>query len=116
MFFVDDIIGLYQKEKRQKAYEFRDALNKDMCLGEVKWFLDVRVLRNRDELKGWLCQSCVKRVAHRYSLDSMKPLNTPMGTEEVRTRRESRKIIAESDSPLSAKSWIFVICYCDYPP
>jgi reverse transcriptase-like protein len=87
MFFVDDIIGLYRKEKRQKAFEFRDALKQRYELremGEVKWFLGVRVLRNRDELKLWLCQdSYIERITHRYNLESMKPPNTPMATEEL---------------------------------
>ncbi len=58
-FFINDIITLYHrtyhyrweafKQRLFNKYEFKD-------LGEIKWFIGIRVIRDRTQRKLWLCQ------------------------------------------------------------
>jgi hypothetical protein len=85
-FYVDDIILLSRKERAKQAaklktdlmarYEMRD-------LGPVQWFLGIRVTRDREKCKVYLCQdSYIDQVAHRYHLTNRKaPTTTPETTE-----------------------------------
>ena len=86
-FHVDDIVILcqtkdlfkYQQLRNQlhDRYEFRD-------LGVLKWFLGIRILRDREEKKLWLCQdSYVEKIVSTFHLQDVKPALTPMGGEEL---------------------------------
>lgn len=58
-FFVDDIVFLFREKDKQTAeqsitrlkatYEMKD-------LGDLQWFLGMRILRDRDTRRLWLCQ------------------------------------------------------------
>ena len=85
LFFVDDIITMYRPENRYQATSFMESLGetfdvKDM--GELKWFLGVRVIRDRPNRKLWLCQdSYVDKITRRFNLEFDKSPKTPMSTE-----------------------------------
>jgi hypothetical protein len=75
-FFVDDIVVLYHRTS-QKAYEsFRTGLMtpiKVREIGDLKWFLGIRVVRDRDQRKIWLCQDAyVSRIAKKFNLEGRK--------------------------------------------
>ena len=82
-FYVDDIVLLARKEFRDemlrlkaelmKKYEMRD-------LGELQWFLNIRVIRDRQQRKLWLCQDAyidkiVKTYNHEHSAKAATPLS-----------------------------------------
>ncbi|KAM4059013.1 reverse transcriptase (RNA-dependent DNA polymerase) [Hirsutella rhossiliensis] len=56
-FYVDDIIWAYPKEEEAAAREAIRGLQqryKMTRLGEPKWFLGIRILRNRSQRTIWL--------------------------------------------------------------
>ncbi|KAJ6439138.1 peramine synthetase [Purpureocillium lavendulum] len=71
-FFVDDIVLLHRSKHQRAADEFIIGLKaqyemKD--LGELKWFLGIRVLRNRAARKLWLCQdSYIEKIVNQYGI------------------------------------------------
>jgi hypothetical protein len=53
-------------------------------LGELSWFLGIRVIRDRRQRKLWLCQdSYSRKIATTFHLTDRKPLATPLATEEL---------------------------------
>jgi len=86
-FYVDDIAILhritdasaYESFRTQlfERYEMRD-------IGELKWFLGIRVIRDRVQRKIWLCQdSYIDKIAHSFNLTDGKAPPTPMATDEL---------------------------------
>ncbi|KAJ3454754.1 hypothetical protein MRS44_013354 [Fusarium solani] len=56
-FYVDDIVILYRRMDRKKADEFIEQLKKQFNihdLGELRWFLGTRVIRDRNQRLIWL--------------------------------------------------------------
>jgi hypothetical protein len=57
-FYIDDIVALFQK-KHQKAFEnFIEKLigHYDLRdIGELSWFLGIRIICDREQKKIWLC-------------------------------------------------------------
>jgi Reverse transcriptase (RNA-dependent DNA polymerase) len=44
------------------SYEFKD-------LGDLKWFLGIRVIRDRPNRKLWLCQDAyINKIANKFNL------------------------------------------------
>jgi hypothetical protein len=76
LFFVDDIIPIYHPKNQQKFDEFKEAFKAKYeirDLGELKWFLGIRILRDRENRKLWLCQdSYVEKITHRFHLEDRK--------------------------------------------
>jgi IS30 family transposase len=87
LFFVDDIVALYRKEHRHRIMELKEAILRQYRmrdLGEISWFLGIRVIRDRKAQKLWLCQdSYIGKIAHRYHLEDRRPPCTPMGVEPL---------------------------------
>jgi hypothetical protein len=88
-FYVDDIVVLYRRSAEAKFRAFRAALlaRYEMReLGDLKWFLNIRVRRDRSELKLWLCQdSYISNMASSFHLDALSHYpDTPMATDELR--------------------------------
>jgi hypothetical protein len=57
-FYVNDIAILYNKKHEQKFKEFERRLLKRFemrVIGELKWFLEIRIDRERVTRKLWLC-------------------------------------------------------------
>ena len=85
-FFVDDITILCKTadlprlesfvQNLMQRYELRD-------LGELSWFLGIRILRDRPRRRLWLCQdSYIEKIVSKFHLDDVKPATTPMVTKE----------------------------------
>jgi Reverse transcriptase (RNA-dependent DNA polymerase) len=81
-FYVDDIVLLARKEHREemegikaklsKKYEMRD-------LGELRWFLNIRIIRDRQQRKLWLCQdSYVDKIVKKFNLEHGVKAYTPL--------------------------------------
>lgn len=91
-FYVDDIVILYHKRHQPEFIQFKQALLakyefKD--LGELKWFLGIRVIRNRQEQKLWLCQdSYIEKVTTSFNLLEHGLFKTPLQCEELSTNEE----------------------------
>jgi hypothetical protein len=86
-FYVDDVVVLYHRSHQSEFQQFKDALLstydfKD--LGALKWFLGIRIIRDRALKKLWLCQdSYIEKVARTYNLIQGASFKTPLATEEV---------------------------------
>jgi hypothetical protein len=80
-FYVDDIIIANAPDKQQEPDDLFHALEKEWPLrdlGDARWFLGIRILRDRQQGKLWLCQdSYISSVAHRYHLDDSRRFETP---------------------------------------
>jgi hypothetical protein len=82
---VDDIVLLGKdkellnqfKEALLERYEIRD-------LGDLSWFLGIRITRDWDKGKLWLCQdSYINKIATSFHLDSSKPVYIPLIQDEL---------------------------------
>ena len=86
-FFVDDIALVYHKNAEVEAAAFKVVLMKAYemkDLGPMKWFLKVRIERDREARKIWICQDTyIKKMARRFQLDKKECPPTPMGTEHL---------------------------------
>jgi hypothetical protein len=59
-FYVDDIMIIYLKENLNRMRFFEKSLIKRFemrILKELKWFLEIKIIRNRINKKIWLCQN-----------------------------------------------------------
>lgn len=71
-FYVDDVVILYHRSHQTEFQDFKKALLnryefKD--LGTLKWFLGIRIVRNREDQRLWLCQdSYIEKVATTFNL------------------------------------------------
>ncbi|CBF74296.1 uncharacterized protein ANIA_04289 [Aspergillus nidulans FGSC A4] len=77
LFYVDDIIIINRPtpEARTEANRFKEALEARYELrhmGEVGWFLNIRVIRDRPNRKLWLCQDAyMDQMAAKFHLNDM---------------------------------------------
>jgi hypothetical protein len=87
IFFVDDFILLSGKEHREERDEFKKALMAKYPmreLGPLKWFLGIRVIRDRESRRLWLCQDTyIKKIVTRYNLEGYKPTSIPLPPEKL---------------------------------
>ena len=50
-------------------------------LGNAKYFLDIRIIRNRDNKKLYLYQDAfIDKILDRYGITNAKPVNTPIAS------------------------------------
>ncbi|KAL1956597.1 hypothetical protein VTO42DRAFT_7008 [Malbranchea cinnamomea] len=81
-FYVDDIVLLAHKGDRiyleatkarlMERYEMRD-------LGELRWFLGLRILRDRLQRKVWICQDAyVDKIAYKFGIKANARVTTPL--------------------------------------
>ena len=86
-FYVDDVVILYHKIHEAEYLEFKKALLnayqfKD--LGELKWFLGIRIIRDRANRRLWLCQdSYIEKLADSFKITASKAIKTPLAVEEL---------------------------------
>ena len=53
-------------------------------LGPVKWFLGIRIIRDREQGKVFLSQdSYIEKIANKYNLTSYRDPYTPLPAEEL---------------------------------
>lgn len=83
-FFVDDIPTLYKRHFEHKFHEFwRNVMQRYevKALGDIKWFLNMRIIREKEQKAVYLCQdSYIKKVIKRYDLPTLKLPPTPLTT------------------------------------
>ena len=86
-FFVDDICCMFRACDQAIADTFQKNLAsrfKIRDLGELRWFLGIRVVRDRSRRRLWLCQdSYIEAVAARFNLIVDEPPATPMGMKHL---------------------------------
>ena len=50
----------------------------------MKWFLAMRIIRDRDARKIWICQdSYVDKIVAKYNLQGRKSPDTPLSTDDL---------------------------------
>jgi hypothetical protein len=120
-FFVDDIVAMFRrmyadKWNRFKAdlcirYEFKD-------LGDFKWFLGVRVIRDRSNRKLWLWQDAyIGKIMSRFHLTPGK-WATPMTLDElgvhiIQNRTPSKQTIYGYQQLIGSLNYAVVITRAD---
>jgi hypothetical protein len=79
-FYVDDIMIICQKENLNRIRFFKNSLIKRFemrVLKKLKWFLKIRIIRNRVNKKIWLCQnSYISKMMTKFHLEEMKIFKT----------------------------------------
>jgi len=67
-FYVDNIAVLFAKKDLQRLEEFKAKLLHQYeirALGDLQWFLGIRIVRDRPSRKLWLCQdSYIEKIAN----------------------------------------------------
>ena len=87
-FYVDDICVLYHRDNAEIYEQFKDQLMSTFVLrelGDVKWFLALRVVRDRNQGKLWLVQdSYIDKLVERFNING-PPAKTPLSAQELHT-------------------------------
>ena len=99
-FYVDDVVVLFSAKNAQVFQKFEcDLLQRFEMreIGDLKWFLGVRVERDRPARKLWLCQdSYITKIAARYNIDTTaRPPKTPLPLEELTAADEGYEATVE---------------------
>jgi hypothetical protein len=75
-FYVDDIMTICMRENVNRMRFFEKSLMKRFemrILSELKWFLEIRITRDRANRKIWLCQdSYINKIVTKFHLKEMK--------------------------------------------
>jgi hypothetical protein len=75
-FYVDDIMTICIKENVNRMRFFENSLMKRFemkILSELKWFLEIKITRDRANRKIWLCQnSYINKIVTKFHLKKMK--------------------------------------------
>ena len=86
-FYVDNVVILYHKRHQAEFREFKQSLLQTYDfkdLGKLKWFLGIRILRDRNIQRLWLCQdSYIEKMAKSFNLLDSANQKTPLSTEET---------------------------------
>jgi hypothetical protein len=71
-FFVDDIVALYRREHESEWARWHDKLMNRYAtthLGDMQFFLGIRIIRDRSVRRTWLCQDLyIEKIAHKFGL------------------------------------------------
>jgi Reverse transcriptase (RNA-dependent DNA polymerase) len=93
-FYVDDVVSLCHKQYVNKLRTFEQALFerfKIRYLGDLQWFLGIRINRDRHARKLWLCQdSYIAKIATKFNLTGRTRAPTAPLTLLYPTARRSR--------------------------
>jgi hypothetical protein len=88
-FYVDDIVFAYRKKDSEAVTEAVDRMQNHFRLnpiGELKWFLEMHIFRDRLKRSLWLSQQAyIEKLANKFiiELKSDKWPLTPMAEEEL---------------------------------
>src|SRR5438876_927590 len=86
-FYVDDITLATRKEDQIRMTEFVDLICQRYemrKLGELQWFLGVRVVRDREKRKLWLSQdSYIDKVVKKFHQEYRRSPHTPLPSENL---------------------------------
>ncbi len=81
-FYVDDIVIICLKENLNRMRFFEKSLMKRFemrILKKLKWFLRIRITRDRVDWKIWLCQnSYISKMMTKFHLEEMKIFKTSL--------------------------------------
>jgi len=114
-FYVDDVVNLCRMIDLPKLHQFKQVLMEQYelkDLGELSWFLGIRIIRDRSQRKLWLCQdSYVDKITKKFHLEYMKPAHSPMHTDELVPYEG--KATPPGSIRISTEGWILTIC-CYY--
>jgi hypothetical protein len=98
-FFVDDIVVLCLPTYLDRLTRFEAQLldrYEMRSLGDLKWFLGIRIERNRPARKLWLCQdSYIDKIATKFHCHKNKSPRTPLLTEELHPSPADQKATAQ---------------------
>jgi hypothetical protein len=86
-FYVDDIAILYHKKHQYEYNIFRSKLLETYEMremGDMKWFLNIRLVRDRQARKIWLCQDAYMRsLAQKHHCTDGPNPKVPLSIEEL---------------------------------
>lgn len=86
-FYVDDILIASHPSVKDEAANIERQLHQHWELtdhGDAHWFLGIRIIRNREEKKLWLCQDTyIATMAAKYNLTDRPPISTPFPAEDL---------------------------------
>lgn len=86
-FYVDDICILSHPNHKAEAMEFRTKLMEAYEfreIGELQWFLGIRIIRDRTQKTLWLCQdSYIDKITTTYGVSSIRSVRTPMVNDSL---------------------------------
>jgi hypothetical protein len=93
-FFVDDIVYMFRDSDKDRANKFCQQLTRKFKmrdLGNLRWFLGIRIIRDREKRQIWLSQdSYIENIAVRFNLDQLKGSpSTPMTSEFLEPNDEA---------------------------
>jgi Reverse transcriptase (RNA-dependent DNA polymerase) len=114
-FYVDDIVALCKTHDLPLLARFERDLTQRFemkVLGDLKWFLGIRIVRNRDQRKIWLTQdSYINKIAAKFA-QTEKNVKTPCTTAfklESSTEAPSPKRTLEYQQKIGSVNFAAVI-------
>ena len=106
-FFVDDIVFLFRKENTEKVEQLKKDLMESFPmadLGELRWFLGMRIIRDREQRIAYLCQDAyIEDMASRFSQtngDVSTKYQSPRAQETLSILPKDRQDPSESSVKL----------------
>ncbi len=108
-FFVDDIVFAYRKEKEQVAKDAAERLQQRFemkIMDDFKWFLGMRIDRDRQNRKLFLSQaSYIQKIAEQFGLTDINTTkaDTPMTEHELLPAPDDEIITPESNHLYQSK-------------
>ena len=84
---MDDFVILYRKQDEPQFIRFETALLQTYemrSLGNLSWFLGVRITRNLANQKLYLCQdSYIEKTIEKYHISINPHIYTPLGSNDL---------------------------------
>ena len=102
LFFVDDVLIMYHKDDQSQAQDVVQGLKRAYELremGEAKWFLGIRIMRNR--ALGTLVlthETYIEKIAHKFGLATLSSPSTPLPILELTKNKDQA-------TPLQVKAY-----------
>ncbi len=101
-FYVNDIVIICMKENANRMRFFEKSLMKRFemrILKKLKWFLEIRIIRNRINRKIWLCQNLyISKMMTKFHLKEMKISKTLLAKlsriNEIAKNSNSQRVYA----------------------
>jgi hypothetical protein len=79
---MDNIIILLKPQDKAHMLSFKNALMRKYAIreiGDIQWFLEIRIIRDRNTHQLWLCQDLyINKIVKRYGLETRKLPETPL--------------------------------------
>jgi hypothetical protein len=102
-FYVNDIIILFMKSNSNRMRIFEKALMQRFemkILNSLQWFLNIRITRNREKSKNWLCQnSYIIKMTSKFNLKEIKCFKISLIDLSIRCEKDENHVI-KSNSQL----------------